>query len=386
MGRKIKLGMAGGGIGSFIGAVHRKAAALDGQFELVCGAFSSSPERSRATGRELYLPESRVYDTYHQMFEAEKALPEEERMDVVAIVTPNHLHYEPAKIALESGFHVICDKPVTYALKEAEDLKLRIEKTGLLFALTHTYAGYPMVKQARDMLAGGVLGEIRKVVVKYPQGWLSDRIEQINKQAAWRTDPERAGKAGAMGDIGTHAEHLLKYITGLKILEICADISTLVEGRKLDDDGNILLRLQNGATGVMHVSQICAGEENDLGIYIYGEKGGMEWHQQEPNTLWLKHKDRPDEKYRSGIDNEYLSKNALSHCRLPAGHPEGYLEAFANIYVNVATTIRARRNDEDPPPWADFPTIEDGIEGMQFIEALLKSEQSSDKWVKIENV
>ncbi len=385
MKRKINLGMVGGGIGAFIGDVHRKAAALDGHIELVCGAFSSSAERSLETGRQLYLSEKRSYGSYREMFEKEKKLPEGERMDVVSIVTPNHLHFEPAKMALENGFHVVCDKPLTVNLKEARELEKLVEETGLVFALTHTYTGYPMVKQARDMVQSGAFGKIRKIVVAYPQGWLSTRLEEDNKQASWRTDPEKAGPAGAMGDIGTHAENLAGYITGLKVTELCADLSHVVEGRLLDDDGNILLRFDNGAKGVLHASQISAGEENALRIFVYGEKGGLEWHQMEPNTLLVKHLDKPVEVYRTGVDHGYLSEGALTHTRVPSGHPEGYLEAFANIYRNVALTIQSRLEGKEPDPqYLDFPGVGDGVEGLAFIETVIRSNQSDEKWTRVE--
>jgi predicted dehydrogenase len=380
--RKIRMGMVGGGQGAFIGAVHRMAAALDGQIELVCGAFSSHAEKSKASGKELYLPEDRVYGSFEEMFQQEKALPEGVRMDFVSIVTPNHMHFPPAKMALENGFHVVCDKPVTFAIAEARELARLVESSGLLFALTHNYTGYPMVKQAQAMIREGKLGTIRKIVVEYPQGWLSLPLEQSgNKQADWRTDPSRSGMAGAMGDIGTHAENLAEYITGLKITAVCADISTFVPGRKLDDDGNVLLRFENGAKGILHASQISAGEENNLNIRVYGEKGGLQWRQEEPNSLVVTHLDRPREIYRTGVGP--LSTASLAHTRIPAGHPEGYLEAFANIYRNVAKCLQARLEGRQPDPiFTDFPGIHDGIRGMAFIETVIKSGQSPDKWVK----
>lgn len=382
MDRKIKMGMVGGGIGAFIGEVHRKAAALDGHIDLVCGAFSSNSERSRQTGKELKLPENRVYGTYEEMFAKEKDLPEGERMDFVSIVTPNHVHFPTAKLALESGFHVVCDKPMTVNLKEAKELEALVEKSGLLFALTHNYTGYPMVKQAREMVNGNALGKIRKVVVEYPQGWLATKLEdEDNKQASWRTDPKKAGPAGAMGDIGTHAENLAEYVTGLKIKELCADLSRMVPGRALDDDGNILLRFENGAKGVLHASQISVGEENNLKLFVYGEKGGLEWHQQEPNTLLVKHLDGPTEVYRSGVDHGYLSDSALSHTRLPSGHPEGFIEAFANIYRNVAMTLFSRIKGEKPDEtYLDFPTVSDGLRGIAFLDTVITSSESDDKW------
>lgn len=374
--------MVGGGRGAFIGAVHRTAAALDGQIELVCGAFSSDPEKSKASGEDLFLPPGRVYGSYEEMIEKEKELPEGERMDFVSIVTPNHVHHGPAKMALENGFHVVCDKPLSFSLEEATELELLVEKTGLLFALTHNYTGYPMVKQARAMVQNGDLGLIRKVVVEYPQGWLSTKLEATDqKQASWRTDPKRSGIAGAMGDIGTHAENLAEYITGLQISELCADLTTFVEGRQLDDDGNVLLRFNNGAKGVLHASQISAGEENALNIRVYGAKGGLEWHQMEPNTLTVKWLDKPQQVYRPAVGD--LAPEVQAHIRLPSGHPEGYLEAFANIYRNFAYCLQARLEGKEPDPvYQDFPTVSDGVRGMLFIQRVVESADSDQKWLK----
>lgn len=374
--------MVGGGRGAFIGAVHRMAAALDGQIELVCGAFSSNPEKSKLSGEDFFLPPDRVYGSYAEMMEAEKNLPEGERMDFVSIVTPNHVHYGPARMALENGFHVVCDKPLCFNMDEAKHLETLVKQTGLLFALTHNYTGYPMVKQARAMVRNGDIGEIRKVVVEYPQGWLSTKLEDSDqKQAAWRTDPKRSGIAGAMGDIGTHAENLAEYITGLQITELCADISTFVEGRLLDDDGNVLLRFDNGAKGILHASQISAGEENNLNIRIYGTKAGLQWFQMEPNSLYVKWLDKPLEILRTGVGELYPETGA--HARIPAGHPEGYLEAFANIYRNFAYCLQARiAGEEVDPIYNDFPTVEDGVRGMQFIETVIASGKSDAKWVK----
>lgn len=373
--------MVGGGFGAFIGGVHRMAAALDGEIELVCGAFSSDPEKSKASGAELGLLPDRCYGTFQEMIRREKRLRPDKRMQFVSIVTPNHMHYPPAKMALENGFHVICDKPLAFNMKEALALEKLVEKTGLLFALTHNYTGYPMVKQARQMIRHGELWKIRKVVVEYPQGWLSTHIESSGqKQAAWRTDPKRSGIAGAMGDIGTHAENLAEYITGLHITELCADISTFVPGRQLDDDGNVLLHFEHGAKGILHASQISAGEENNLNIRVYGEKGGLEWHQMEPNTLLVKWLDKPTEVYRTGIGNLYPETTA--HTRIPAGHPEGYLEAFANIYRNFAISLRARVDGKTPDPLhTDFPTVHDGVRGMRFIERVIASGKSKSKWI-----
>jgi predicted dehydrogenase len=380
---KLRMGMVGGGIGAFIGAVHRMAAALDGEIELVCGAFSSDPDKSRASGAQLGLPPARVYARFSDMIEGELQLPEGERMQFVSIVTPNHLHFAPARMALENGFHVICDKPLCFNMEEAHTLEALVARTGLLFALTHNYTGYPMVKQARQMIRHGEIGAVRKVVVEYPQGWLSTQLEASGqKQAAWRTDPARSGIAGAMGDIGTHAENLAEYMTGLQIAEMCADISIMVPGRQLDDDGNVLLRFNNGARGILHASQISAGEENDLNIRVYGEKGGLHWRQMEPNTLTVKWLDKPTQVYRTGVGNLY--PEAQAHTRIPAGHPEGYLEAFANIYRNFALCLRARLDGAEPDPiYADFPTVSDGVRGMHFIEKVIESGKSTDKWIRM---
>ena len=383
MSRKIRYGMVGGGRGAFIGAVHRIAANMDGQIELVCGAFSSDPEKSKASGADLFLPPSRSYASFEEMIRAEKALPADQRMDFISIVTPNHMHFPPAKLALENGFHVLSDKPATFDLGEARQLQDIVKKTGLLYGLTHNYTGYPLVKQAREMVHGGALGKIRKVVAEYPQGWLATRLEESGqKQAAWRTDPARSGAAGCVGDIGTHAENLAEYVTGLKIRELAADLTTFVEGRLLDDDANILLRFDNGAKGVLHCSQISVGEENNLNLRVYGEKGGLEWHQKEPNTLLVKWLDKPMEVYRTG--NGYLGAAAASATRTPPSHPEGYLEAFANIYRNFASDIRARLDGTTPSTEAlDYPKIEDGVRGMAFIEAVVASGKNNAAWTKI---
>ncbi|MEY3052853.1 MAG: hypothetical protein RLY31_2638 [Bacteroidota bacterium] len=375
------MGMVGGGRGAFIGAVHRMAAALDGEIELVCGAFSSDPEKSRLSGKDLFLPADRVYGSYQEMIEQEKNLPAGERMDFVAIVTPNHVHYGPARMALENGFHVVCDKPLCFDMAEAEHLAELVERTGLFFALTHNYTGYPLVKQARAMIRNGEIGEVRKVVVEYPQGWLSTKVEDSgSKQAGWRTDPSQSGIAGAMGDIGTHAENLAEYITGLQISALCADISTFVEGRRLDDDGNVLLRFSNGAKGVLHASQIAAGEENNLNIRVYGTKAGLQWSQMAPNSLYVKWLDRPMEVLRTG--GHALSPESAAHTRIPAGHPEGYLEAFANIYRNFARSVRARLSGHVPTATdQDFPTVHDGVRGMRFIEKVIASGKSDQKWI-----
>ncbi|MDR0507877.1 MAG: Gfo/Idh/MocA family oxidoreductase, partial [Dysgonamonadaceae bacterium] len=354
MKRKLKMGMIGGGNNAFIGAIHRMAALMDNQCELVCGCFSSNPEISLSSGRSCFLPDHRIYKTYVEMLEKEAQLPVGERMDFVSIVTPNHLHFEPAMMALELGFHVVLDKPMTFSLEQAKQLKIKVEETGLILALTHTYSGYPAVKDAKARVARGDFGEIRKIYVEYPQGWLSKRIElEGGNNAGWRTDPNRSGKAGSMGDIGTHAWHLAEYITGLKVTELCAEIKAFVPGRPIDDDGAALLRYENGATGVLLASQVVAGEANPFFIRVYGEKGGLEWKQMNPNVLILKWSDRPTEIIDVG-GNGYMSDIARYNTRTPCGHPEGYIEAFANIYRNFANTVQARIAGEDPKQeWLD---------------------------------
>ena len=385
MSRKIRYGMVGGGRGAFIGAVHRIAANIDGQIELVAGAFSSDPEKSKASGADFFLSPDRVYGSYQELVTQEAALPADQRIDFVSIVTPNHVHFPAAKAALEAGFHVLSDKPATFDLAEAKELAAIVKKTGRLYGLTHNYTGYPLVKEARHLVHSGKLGKIRKVVVEYPQGWLATRLEASGqKQAAWRTDPKRSGAAGCIGDIGTHAENLAEYITGLQISELAADLTAFVKGRKLDDDGNVLLRFKGGAKGVLHSSQISVGEENNLNIRVYGELGGLEWHQNEPNTLLVKWMDQPMQVYRTA--NGYLSDAAKAAGRTPPSHPEGYLEAFANIYKNFATAIRAlqagKKLAKDDVA-NDYPKIEDGVRGMAFIEAVVASSKANAAWTKI---
>jgi predicted dehydrogenase len=372
--------MIGGGPGSFIGAIHRLAANLDGLYELTAGAFSSDAEKSRATGVLLDLPADRVYGSYLELIAQEKQRPEAERVQVMAIVTPNHLHFEPARLALENGFHVILDKPMTFSLAEARLLKQVADASSRRLCLTHTYTGYPMVKEARQLIAAGTFGPIRKVYVEYPQGWLSSFEEGTgNAQAAWRTDPARSGVAGAMGDIGTHAFNLLEYVTGLKVERLCADINTVVPGRRLDDDGAVLLRLAGGASGVLVATQVAAGEENNVRIRAYGDKGGLEWMQADANTLLVKWPDRPAEIRRTGTG--YVGSLARHNARTPAGHPEGYLEAFANIYRNFALTLQAEATGQPAAPEAlDFPGLEEGIRGMAFIENVIASGHSEMKW------
>lgn len=382
MSRKLRMGMIGGGAGAFIGAIHRIAAIMDNQIELVCGCFSSSPENSLNSGKSYFLPENRIYSSYQQMLELEAQLPEGERMDLVVIVTPNHVHFDPAMRAMEHGFHVVMDKPITLSLDEALQLKKKQQETGLELALTHTYSGYPAVKEAKMRVARGDFGNIRRIYVEYPQGWLSAKEEDDNKQAEWRTDPKRSGKAGCIGDIGTHAHQLAEYISGLKTTEICAELNKFVPGRLLDDDGAALLRFNNGARGVLMASQIAAGEENNVKIRVYGEKGGLEWQQHEPNTLWVKWADRPTEMVRVGTGQ--MGEWAQHNTRTPGGHPEGYLEAFANIYRNFALTVQAKMNGEQPTSeMLDFPGVEDGIRGMQFIDTMVKAGYNDGvKWVK----
>jgi predicted dehydrogenase len=384
MNRKIRMGMAGGGKDAFIGAIHRMAAALDGEIELVCGAFSSNPEKSKETGIELRLPSERIYASIEEMINKEKALPENIRMDFISIVTPNHLHFFPAKMALENGFHVICEKPLAFSMKEAIELQSIVKNTGLLFGLTHNYTGYPMVKEAKEIISGGKLGKIRKIVAEYPQGWLASRLEATGqKQANWRTDPKRAGISCCTGDIGTHAENLVEYITGLKITELCADVTTFVEGRFLDDDASVLLHFDNGAKGILFASQIASGEENELKIRVYGENGGIEWLQSDPNTLHVKYNDQPGQTFRTGSNHNYLSRRALLHTRLPGGHPEGYIESFANIYRNFSFSIRAYKDRQASDKIYDFPTIADGVRGMRFVEAVIESGKNNSKWIKL---
>lgn len=374
------MGMVGGGRAAFIGSVHRMAAALDGQIELVCGAFSSDPLRSRQSGEDLYLDPKRCYESFDEMFRTEATLEDDVRMDMVSIVTPNHLHFAPAMMALDFGFHVICDKPLCLTVKEAETLAAKAKSSGLIFAVTHAYAAYPMIRQARQMIAHAALGKIRRVVVEYPQGWLSTPLEsEHQKQAAWRTDPEKSGVAGAMGDIGTHAAQLAEYVSGLRITELCADLHTHVAGRRLDDDGSVLLRFNNGARGVLYASQISAGEENNLRIRVYGESGSVEWAQMEPNSLIVRWLDQPMQVYRTGVGKLY--PETIAHTRVPSGHPEGYIEAFANIYRNVAYCIQARLSGEQVDPlYEDYPGIDNGVRGMKFIEAVLMSNQAEEKW------
>lgn len=385
MNRKLRMGMVGGGQGAFIGAVHRIAANMDGLIEFVCGALSSDPGKAVESGKSLFLPSDRIYKSYDDMIKTESKLPADKRMDFVVIVTPNHAHFAPAMLALEHGFHVVLDKPMTFTLDEAKQLKKKVEETGLSLCLTHTYSGYPLVKQARYMVQNGTFGKIRKVYVEYPQGWLSTLFEKDgNKQASWRTDPSRSGKSGCMGDIGTHAAHLAEYVSGLKITQLCADLHIMVEGRALDDDGNVLLRFDNGANGVLMASQVAAGEENPLKIRVYGEKGGLEWAQQEPNTLLIKWLDQPTQILRTGVGyKDPLSSFATHNTRTPGGHPEGYLEAFGNLYRNFALTVSAKMEGRTPTKeMLDFPGVDEGVRGMAFIDNVVASSASTQKWTE----
>lgn len=382
--RKLRMGMIGGGKDAFIGAVHRLAFNMDGQVQMVAGALSIKPEIAIESGHDLFLDEDRIYTNYKIMLEKEAAMPADKRLDFVSIVTPNFVHFDPAMMALDKGFNVVIEKPITFSLEQAKQLKQKVEQTGLTLLLTHTYTGYPMVKQAKQFLKSGALGKIRKVFVEYPQGWLSTFLEKTGQaQASWRTDPKKSGAAGSMGDIGTHAFNLAEYVTGLQVTEICAQLNIVVEGRLLDDDGAVLLKFDNRATGVLMATQIAAGEENNLKIRVYGEKGGLEWKQEDANSLLIKWLDKPTEIYRAG--SGYLHSFASHNCRTPAGHPEGYLEAFANLYKNFSLTLKAKLNGEQPKEeWLDFPSVNEGVRGMAFIENVVKSGQSSKKWVEFE--
>ena len=377
------MGMIGGGMGSFIGAIHRNAAFLDNRIELVAGCFSSSFENSLQTGKDLYLDKERVYKTFEEMLSIESSLSKSDRIDFVSIVTPNHLHFDPAIMALEKGFPVIIDKPLSFNSIESNKLQQKVEETGLPFAVTHTYTGYPMVKEAKYLINSGKIGKLRKVAVEYPQGWLSTRLESTdNKQASWRTDPKKSGKAGSMGDIGTHAANMVEYITGKKILKLLSKVNIFVEGRPLEDDGNVLISLEDKIEGNLMTSQVATGEENDLKIRVWGEEGGIEWKHSDPNSLILKLNGSPNQIYRAGIDNSYLSDFALANCRTPSGHPEGFIEAFANIYRNFAYSVNNFNSNKKDNPIYDYPTVREGHRGMKFIDAVIESSDKK-KWIKI---
>ena len=382
MGRKLRMGMVGGGMDSFIGAIHRKAAVMAGQIDFISGALSSDEKRAKDSARKQLLNENRSYGSWEEMLEKESNLHRSERIDFVSIVTPNHTHFPISKAFIEAGFHVICDKPMTYSLDEAKKLVKIVQDSDAIFALTHNYTGYPMVKQARHMVNNGDLGSLLKIIVEYPQGWLLSPLEKDgHKQAEWRTDPERSGVSNCIGDIGSHCENLVHYITGLKIKEVCADL-TSIGGRTLENDGNVLLHFENGISGILHASQISIGEENNLNIRVYGDKGSIEWHQETPNSLWYKTNDAPARLYKRG--NDYLCEAAQCATRLPAGHPESFIEAFANIYVNVANTIKSKILGLEPTKFdLDFPNVVDGARGMAFIESVVESEKIDKKWYQI---
>ena len=380
MNRKLKYGQIGGGRDSFIGAVHRRAAALNGQIELVAGAFSSTPEKAKASGKDLMIADERNYGDWHEMLEKESQLPVGERIDFVNIVTPNHMHFRPALEFVEAGFNVLMDKPMVHSSRQAQELIEAVEESGVVFGLTHNYTGYPMVKEGRDWIKNGKLGKINRVVVEYPQGWLLSRLEDENKQAAWRTDPAKSGIAGAMGDIGSHCENLVSYMTGLEVESICADLTTFVPGRQLDDDANVMLRFTNGAKGLLWCSQIAAAEENNINIRVYGSKGSLEWHQEEPNTILFKDPAGPVQIYKRG--NGYLSEAAQRAAQLPPGHPEAFYEAFANVFMNFSDTVRAKLDGREPTELElDFPSVYDGARGVKFIEKVVDSSQSDVKWL-----
>ncbi len=369
----LRMGMVGGGQGAFIGDVHRLAARLDGKIELVCGAFSRDVNNCKATGAALGLSEQRCYVDYNEMMHEEAKLPENERMEFVSIVTPNHVHFPVAKAALEAGFHVLSDKPATLTLEEARALGEIVYKSGKAYGLTHTYLGYPLVGEAQRIVASGGIGKVRKVFVEYIQGWLATEVD--NKQADWRTDPARSGGSGCMGDIGTHAHNLAEYVTGKRMTHLAADLSIFVDGRRLDDDGSALFRMEDGVKGTLSASQVCVGNENSLSIRVYGETGGLEWHQEEPNTLIRTYLDKPTEILRAG--QGYLHAETQSGFRTPPGHPEGYLEAFANVYIDFAEALRSECGTKTG--------ITGGIRGMAFVEALLESSANNSAWTEIKS-
>lgn len=375
----IRMGMIGGGEGAFIGAVHRHAAGLDGNYQLVCGAFSRNEENNTRTAAALNVSTSRTYDSWQSMLEEEAKLPEQQRMQVVVIVTPNHLHVPISLAAIKAGFHVFCEKPAGISFAEVKELQDVIHASESLYGLAHTYLGYPMVWQARHLVESGKLGKIRKVYVEYPQGWLSGEEETHNKQAQWRTDPAISGATGAMGDIGTHAFGLVEFVLNDSVTSLCGELNTHVEGRRLDDDGAALIKTKKGASGVLIASQVCAGEENALKIRVYGDKGGLEWRQMEPNSVIYRPVDAPYQVYRAGQGQVGLCDAASARCRVPAGHPEGYLEAMANLYTDFAKAVRANQKGK-----ADgVPGINSGIRGMVFIDAMLASTDSDTKWESV---
>lgn len=376
------MGMVGGGDGAMIGGIHRIAARLDGEIDLVCGAFSSTPEKSKKSAARLGIADERAYGSYTDMFAAEAARPEGERMDFVAVVTPNHMHAPVVLAALDAGFHVLSDKPATRTLEEAQEIATKVKETGLLYGLTHNYSAYPLINTARDKVADGSLGDIRKICVDYLQGWLSEPAAPDNKQAAWRADPKLAGPAGAMGDIGSHAAQLAEAITGHRLRKVSGHLSTIVDGRVLDDDAVVLFETDQGAKGLLNVSQIATGEENGLSIRIYGTKGALEWHQMEPNTLTLKWLDNSRTILRAG--NDHAGDGAQSQSRIPSGHPEAFLEAFGNLYRNFAAQVRSFKAGTNAPATAIVPNIEDAVHGMAVIEAVVASSQNNHAWTEVE--
>lgn len=382
---KLRMGIVGGGLDGFIGSVHIRAALMESEIELVCGCFSIHPEISFQSGRHYHVSDDRIYETYHEMFEKEALLPEDKRMQFVVVVTPNHVHYEPAAMALDHGYDVIIDKPITFSLEEAKALQQKVESSGRTLALTHVYSGYPAVKEMKARIARGDIGTVRRVFVEYSQGWLAQRIElQGGNNAGWRTDPKLSGKGGCVGDIGTHAWHLSEYVTGLKVTELCAELKAFVPGRPIDDDAAAFMHFENDVTGILQATQIATGEENNIRIRVYGDKGGLEWKQMEPNTLYAKWTNKPTEEIRIGNGYDYLSDLAKWNIRVPGGHPEGFIEAFANIYRNFALTVKARAAGQTPTDEClDFPTVYDGVRGMQFIETMIASGYNNEqKWVK----
>ncbi len=379
--KKIKYGMVGGGDGSFIGAVHRSAAAVDGELELVCGAFSSNPGRSIEAAERLGIKAQRAYPDFETMMRSESQLASGERMEFVSVVTPNHLHFDVADCALRAGFHVLSDKPATISLEQCIKLQAQLRRSGRLYGLTHPYTAYPMIAEAKERIAAGELGKVRKVIVEYTQGWLTDPVEHHgNAQAQWRTNPLLAGPSGCFGDIGVHAFNLTEYVTGLRVSELSAELNRIVSERQLDDDGTALLKFDNGAHGVLIASQICAGEENRLSLRIYGDRAGLEWQQMEPNSLWLRHTSKPTELVRTGTS--FVSPSAAALGRVPAGHPEGYIEAFANIYRSFAAGVRlaANGNAAGSSTVAGVPGIGAALRGMAFIEAVVAASVSKNKW------
>ena len=383
--RKLRMGMVGGGQGAFIGGVHRMAAALDGKIELVAGAFSSSSEKSRLSGEELMLDPNRVYVSYQDMAAQEAALPAEKRIDFVSVVARNDLHYDVAKTFLDAGINVICEKPLAFSLEQGKQLAAAVKTSGKVFALTHNYTGYPMVKEAKAIVAAGKLGRILKVVAEYPQGYASSAFHDEDEGAIsnWRMDPSVSGISNCIGDIGSHAENLVQYITGLEIDEVAAELTTFVPGRKLDDDGNMLVRYKGGAKGILYASQISAGDENNLNVRIYGTDASLEWHQEHPNELTMKFADAPRQIHRRG--NSYNGTECAANTRLPFGHPEAFIEAFANVYMAAAEAIADEVQGKFPRPAGyDFPTVDDGVTGMAFIEAAVKSSQNNSAWTKLE--